>query len=45
MHHFVDCIRHGKAPVSDGESGLRVTRILEAASESMARKGVPIELK
>jgi len=27
--HFVACIREGRAPVSDGESGLRVVRVLE----------------
>jgi predicted dehydrogenase len=28
--HFVECIREGRVPVSDGESGLRVVRVLEA---------------
>jgi predicted dehydrogenase len=27
--HFVECIREGRAPLSDGESGLRVVRVLE----------------
>jgi predicted dehydrogenase len=27
--HFVHCIREGRAPLSDGESGLRVVRVLE----------------
>ena len=26
--HFVDCVREGRTPVSDGESGLRVVRVL-----------------
>ena len=26
--HFVECIREGRAPVSDGRSGLRVVRVL-----------------
>lgn len=34
--HFVDCIEHSKRPITDGEAGLRVVRILEAASRSMA---------
>ena len=33
--HFVDCIAHGTAPITDGEAGLRVVRLLEAATESM----------
>ena len=28
--HFVECIRTGAAPLSDGQSGLRVVRVLEA---------------
>jgi predicted dehydrogenase len=27
--HFVECVRSGSRPVSDGESGLRVVRVLE----------------
>ena len=27
--HFVECIRDGRTPLSDGESGLRVVRVLE----------------
>jgi predicted dehydrogenase len=34
--HFVDCIEHGSKPLSDGEAGLRVVRVLEAANDSMA---------
>jgi len=33
--HFIDCIRTGRTPQSDGASGLRVARALEAAMESM----------
>jgi predicted dehydrogenase len=33
--HFVDCIRTGTAPRSDGESGLRVVRVLAALQESL----------
>jgi predicted dehydrogenase len=27
--HFIDCVREGRSPRSDGESGLRVVRVLE----------------
>lgn len=37
--HFVDCIRSGERPLTDGESGLRVVRVLEAAQASMAADG------
>jgi predicted dehydrogenase len=43
--HFLECITQGKRPVTDGEAGLRVVRILEAASESMAQRGKPVELE
>jgi predicted dehydrogenase len=35
--HFVDCARSGRRPRSDGESGLAVVRILEAAARSLER--------
>jgi len=43
--HFLDCIRTKERPTSDGRAGLRVVRVLEAASLSMAKHGQPIELK
>jgi predicted dehydrogenase len=42
--HFLDCIRKGKRPITDGEVGLQVVRILEAASQSMKRQGRLVEL-
>jgi predicted dehydrogenase len=33
--HFVQCIRDGTAPRSDGESGLRVVRVLERLQHSL----------
>ena len=42
--HFLDCIRTGAAPRSDGQSGLAVVRLLEAAQQSMARDGATVEL-
>lgn len=33
--HFVDCVRHGKTPDSDGYRGLGVVSVLEAAEASM----------
>jgi predicted dehydrogenase len=37
--HFVDCVTNSRRPLTDGEAGLRVVRLLEAATESMARQG------
>jgi len=33
--HFIDCIRTGSEPRSDGDSGLRVVRVLEALQRSL----------
>jgi predicted dehydrogenase len=33
--HFIDCIREGRTPRSDGHSGLRVVRVLEALQHSL----------
>lgn len=40
--HFVECIRTGQVPLTDGYAGLRVVRILEAATESLSRRGQPV---
>lgn len=37
--HFTQCIRENKQPVSDGLLALEVVRLLEAASESIRRRG------
>ena len=42
--HFVDCVRTGREPVTGGEAGLRVVRILEAATQSLAERGRVVEL-
>ncbi len=43
-NYFVDCIENDKTPINDGVSGLRVVRMLEAASESIKGKGKLIDL-
>lgn len=37
--HFIDCIENNKVPKTDGQLGLRVVELIEAASQSMRRKG------
>jgi predicted dehydrogenase len=44
MDHFLDCIRSGRKPKTDGRSGLRVVRVLEAAERSLSRGGLPERL-
>jgi predicted dehydrogenase len=43
--HFLDCITHGKRPLTDGRRGLELVRILEASSESLSRGGEPVSLE
>lgn len=43
--HFVECIEQNRQPITDGEVGLRVVNILEAATKSMANRGQPIDLR
>ena len=42
--HFIECIEQRRRPTTDGQAGLRVVRLLEAATLSMAQRGalVPI---
>lgn len=42
--HFIECIRDGKRPRTDGENGLRVIRVLEAAQESLEKNGAVVQL-
>jgi predicted dehydrogenase len=45
LRQFVDCIESNEVPVADGNAGLRVVRILEAATQSLAERGRIIELE
>jgi predicted dehydrogenase len=40
--HFIECIKSGKTPVSDGISGLRVVKVIEALQESLKGSGKEI---
>ncbi len=42
--HFLDCIRQGLTPLTNGEQGLRLVKILEAASASLKRNGASVNL-
>ena len=37
--HFLDCVAKDKVPINDGNSGLRVVKILEAANKSIKNRG------
>ncbi len=44
LTYFVECISNGNDPFNDGCAGLRVVKMLEAASESLSKKGALIYL-
>jgi len=44
VEHFINCIRTGETPISDGATGLQVVEVLEAASQSIALQGKPVSL-
>jgi predicted dehydrogenase len=39
LGYFADCIRKDEKPFNDGCAGLKVVRMLEAASESLSKRG------
>jgi len=43
--HFLDCIRKGRKPLSDGEEGLKVVKVLAAVEKSMKEEGIPVEVE
>jgi predicted dehydrogenase len=42
--HFIHCIENGDRPITDGEAGLRVVKLLEAATQSIKQQGQLVEL-
>jgi predicted dehydrogenase len=42
--HFIECVRSGRRPLTDGASALAVVRVLEAAQCSLAADGAPVGL-
>ncbi len=44
LSYFVECISSGQDPFNDGCAGLRVVKMLEAASESLSKRGYLVYL-
>jgi predicted dehydrogenase len=42
--HFVDCVTKGKKAMNDGHAGRRVVQMLQAASESVGKRGEAVRL-
>ncbi|KKB11772.1 oxidoreductase [Devosia geojensis] len=43
LREFVACIENARSPLADGNAGLRVVRLLEAASRSLSERGRIVE--
>ena len=43
--HFLECIENHETPRTDGYSGLRVVSVLEAANESLKKKGQAVPIR
>jgi predicted dehydrogenase len=44
LTYFVDCVLNDETPINDGKAGLRVVRMLEAASKSISERGALVYL-
>jgi predicted dehydrogenase len=44
LDYFVDCVRNDRTPLNDGEAGLRVVKLLEAADQSLKDRGRAVPL-
>ncbi|MBF0197320.1 MAG: Gfo/Idh/MocA family oxidoreductase [Planctomycetes bacterium] len=42
--YILNCIQNGSKPINDGEAGLRIVKILEAATQSVKLNGTAVEL-
>ncbi|NQT53233.1 hypothetical protein HQ576_14330 [bacterium] len=42
--HFIDCVANDRQPLTDGESGVAVVQVLEAAQTSLKAGGAPVPI-
>jgi predicted dehydrogenase len=45
QQHFLECVAKGNKPLTDGQNGLLVLQVMEAAQESLDKGGIPVEIK
>lgn len=43
--HFLECIKTRRSPITDGEEGLRVLKVLDACQKSLESGGIPISIE
>jgi len=44
LAYFADCVTNSKRPINDGEAGLRIVKMLEAAEQSVKNRGELVQL-
>lgn len=44
VRHFLDCVEKNQNPLTDGEAGMQVVRVLERATQSLSQRGKLISL-
>jgi predicted dehydrogenase len=44
LAYFIDCIANDETPMNDGQSGMRVVKMLEASSQSVRQRGALVYL-
>lgn len=44
LTYFVDCINNDRTPFNDGVAGLRIVKMLEAANQSLSKRGALVYL-
>ncbi len=44
LAHFLECVESRRTPLTDGENGLRVLRVLDACQRSLNAGGAPVRL-
>jgi predicted dehydrogenase len=43
--HFIDCVENNRTPETDGQAGLRMVAMMEAAERSLRRRGELVEIE
>jgi predicted dehydrogenase len=44
LGYFIDCIANNRRPINDGAAGLRIVKMLQAATDSLRTKGALVEV-
>ena len=44
LSYFVECIVRNEIPFNDGNAGLRIVKMLEAADQSLRKRGVAVQV-